>query len=456
MILAHVNRNCLTVQKSELLTSGSCRVNEIKFVFSEDWDELKKTAVFKTTKKQISVLLTTDICVVPWEVLSDADESLWVGVYGTKGETVVLPTIWGKLGRVLDGAELGEDAKEPTPNAYAQILLLLDKKLDTPDKKGVAGQVLGLNASGKTVWINQTGGGGTGGGNDITISYDENGEIIAINGDTIADVTAREGLKDKVDNANIADNLTTDDPKRPLSAAQGVALKKMIDDISRSPSTSPGEPGVTPHIGENGHWYIGDEDTGVSAQGPIGDEGKSAYQQAVENGFEGTLNEWLESLHGENGVSPHIGENGNWYVGDEDTKISAKGDPGVTPHIGENGNWYIGDTDTEVSAKGDTGQRGSRWSSGTAITGTSTTAAVFSGTGITDALVNDMYLNTSSGNTYRCTLAGNASTAKWVYVGNIKGANYTLTTADKTEIAEQAAAIIDTSLTAILGDGVIT
>lgn len=74
-------------------------------------------------------------------------------------------------------------------------------------------------------------------------------------------------------------------------------------------------------------------------------------------------------------------------------------------------------------ATGSTGTRGSRWSTGTAITGTSTTGTVFSGTGITDALVNDMYLNTSTGNVYRCTTAGNASTAKWVYTGSIKGAS---------------------------------
>ena len=75
-----------------------------------------------------------------------------------------------------------------------------------------------------------------------------------------------------------------------------------------------------------------------------------------------------------------------------------------------------------TGTKGATGTRGSRWSTGTAITGTSTTAAVFSGSGITDALVNDMYLNTSTGYVYRCTTAGNASTAKWVYTGSIKGA----------------------------------
>ena len=90
-----------------------------------------------------------------------------------------------------------------------------------------------------------------------------------------------------------------------------------------------------------------------------------------------------------------------------------KGDKGDTGSQGPQG---------EQGPAGATGQRGSRWSSGTAITGTSTTATVFSNSGITDALVNDMYLNTSTGNVYRCTMAGAASVAKWVYVGNIKGA----------------------------------
>lgn len=72
-------------------------------------------------------------------------------------------------------------------------------------------------------------------------------------------------------------------------------------------------------------------------------------------------------------------------------------------------------------ATGEKGQRGSRWTSGTAITGTSVTATVFANSGITDALENDNYLNTQTGNTYRCTEKGNATTAKWVYSGNIKG-----------------------------------
>ena len=74
-----------------------------------------------------------------------------------------------------------------------------------------------------------------------------------------------------------------------------------------------------------------------------------------------------------------------------------------------------------VGPTGPTGTRGSRWTQGTAITGTSTTATVFSSSGITDAIMNDNYLNTATGNTYRCTVGGAASVAKWVYTGNLKG-----------------------------------
>lgn len=33
----------------------------------------------------------------------------------------------------------------------------------------------------------------------------------------------------------------------------------------------PGKDGETPHIGDNGNWWVGEADTGVFAQGPQGD-----------------------------------------------------------------------------------------------------------------------------------------------------------------------------------------
>lgn len=57
----------------------------------------------------------------------------------------------------------------------------------------------------------------------------------------------------------------------------------------------------------NGNWYVWDAansewvNTGVSARGPAGDTGDSAYEEAVALGYPGTETEWLASLHGKDG-----------------------------------------------------------------------------------------------------------------------------------------------------------
>lgn len=48
--------------------------------------------------------------------------------------------------------------------------------------------------------------------------------------------------------------------------------------------------------------------------------GKSAYDIALENGFSGTEQEWLESLKGE---TPTIGDNGHWIIAGVDTGLTA-------------------------------------------------------------------------------------------------------------------------------------
>ena len=53
---------------------------------------------------------------------------------------------------------------------------------------------------------------------------------------------------------------------------------------------------VIPVVGENGNWFVDGEDSGQRA------EGDSAYEIAVENGFQGTVSEWLASLKGAAGL----------------------------------------------------------------------------------------------------------------------------------------------------------
>ena len=110
-------------------------------------------------------------------------------------------------------------------------------------------------------------------------------------------------------------------------------------------------------------------------------------------------------------------------------------DPGSNPQVNNSG--------TEQDAVFDfvfpRGDPGSMWYQGDAITGTSTSGTVFTGSGVENAELNDMYLNTGSGadkgNIYVCVLAGPASTAQWAYKQNIMGPTGPAGTANASSVA---------------------
>lgn len=130
-----------------------------------------------------------------------------------------------------------------------------------------------------------------------------------------------------------------------------------------------------PSLGSTEGAVISADEVSVSEDGSaaasVGEDlprGKSAYEIAKENGFDGTEAEWLASLKGatgaagangkdgENGKTPYVGENGNWYIGANDTGKPSrgakgdKGEPGATGAKGDKG---------DPGAKGDKGEPGS-------------------------------------------------------------------------------------------------
>lgn len=81
----------------------------------------------------------------------------------------------------------------------------------------------------------------------------------------------------------------------------------------------------------------------------------------------------------------------------------------------------------DKGATGSKGADGSKWHNGYHCSGTSTSGTVFPNTGISNARVYDMYINTKPGsadlgNIYVCSASGEASVAQWKYCGNIRGA----------------------------------
>ena len=139
----------------------------------------------------------------------------------------------------------------------------------------------------------------------------------------------------------------------------------------------------------------------TGADGADGADGINAYvyikyatiQPIQDSDMIDTPNEWIGIYSGTSSTAPTTYTSYTWY------KI--KGDMGE---------------------QGDTGNDGSHIYYGTACTGTSETGVVFT-TGITNANINDMYINTSTSNLYRCNLGGNDTTATWIYVNSLKGAD---------------------------------
>ena len=72
-----------------------------------------------------------------------------------------------------------------------------------------------------------------------------------------------------------------------------------------------GADGLTPTIGENGNWYLGDTDTGKPSRGDKGDKGdkgsggKSAYQYAQDGGYTGTEAEFATKIAQEKYANPN-------------------------------------------------------------------------------------------------------------------------------------------------------
>ena len=124
MIICQVTGAAITVTQNQLLTSGMVQAVPIQFLFSPEWEGLERTVVFTAGAVSISCLLgEEEQCFVPWECLAGAGEYLSVGVYGTRAQETVLPTISCSLGLIYPGTQPAENTPtEATPTMVQQLL----------------------------------------------------------------------------------------------------------------------------------------------------------------------------------------------------------------------------------------------------------------------------------------------------------------------------------------------
>lgn len=111
--------------------------------------------------------------------------------------------------------------------------------------------------------------------------------------------------------------------------------------------------GLTPYI-KDGYWWIGNDNTGVLAEGTSGVSGNTPYIGENGNwwidGKDTGLNATPESgVPGSDGNTPYINEDGYWCIGDVNTGVRATSNSlsnDNLPYVGENGNWWIYDNNT--------------------------------------------------------------------------------------------------------------
>ena len=159
-----------------------------------------------------------------------------------------------------------------------------------------------------------------------------------------------------------------------------------------------------------------------------GEAGKSAYDIAVEHGFVGTEEEWLESLRGPQGEQ---GEKGD--KGDKGEQGDA-GAPGATPSItiNEDGYWVINGEVTDVKAEGEDGKDGQdgvsgpQGPSGTPGADGDRGSLWFYGSDVPSAHVFDSDVSLQEGDMYLCS-ANNSiwyyKDAAWVVVTSLGDSN---------------------------------
>ena len=147
---------------------------------------------------------------------------------------------------------------------------------------------------------------------DGYIQYSADGGSTWANLIAMAELKGADGAPGKDGHSPVV--TATKSGKATTISVDGAAIATVEDGADGKPGAA-GADGVTPHIGDNGNWYVGSTDTGKPSRGATGAPGK--------DGADGK-----PGATGADGITPHIGDNGNWYIGDDDTGKPSRGEQG--------------------------------------------------------------------------------------------------------------------------------
>lgn len=241
------------VDTKSIPRKGSKDYLVLQFLFSSDWKDLNKICYLQRGEVSQPIDVVDGLVEVPeWFTQQDSFD---VTLFGKSGDKEV-PTNVVSLRLEKSNTLWEQDAPEPQPSWLAKVIDLNNH----PSIPGENGYWL--------IWDTDSGAyveselplpaGGSGGTSDHSklINRDAAGQhpMSAVTGL----VEALEGKQPT------GDYLTQDN----LQSATNAALEQ-----AKASGEFDGTDGTTPHIGDNGNWYLGDTDTGKPSRGADGKDG---------------------------------------------------------------------------------------------------------------------------------------------------------------------------------------
>lgn len=126
-----LEKQLLTIQNREVISSGDINYDSCRFTFDEAWTDYIKTAVFYQNRKQIyyAVLDKENKCFIPAPALAKASP-LYIGVFGVRGNKVITSTMDSIS--IVEGAVSGTELDlEPSDTVFAALVAYYQVILDT-------------------------------------------------------------------------------------------------------------------------------------------------------------------------------------------------------------------------------------------------------------------------------------------------------------------------------------
>lgn len=125
-----LEKQLLTIQNREVISSGDVNYDSCKFEFDEAWEDYIKTAVFYQDKQKLyyAVLDTENRCYIPAMALAKASP-MYIGVFGVHGNKIITSTMDSIA--IVEGAVSGTEIDiDPSETVFASIVAYYQVILD--------------------------------------------------------------------------------------------------------------------------------------------------------------------------------------------------------------------------------------------------------------------------------------------------------------------------------------